>query len=407
MPVASACLWPLKRSVPGGSTMSAFRRSAVALVGACAFLQLYTPQALLPLFAAEFGASPAAVSLTVSATTLAVALTAPFAGALADVFGRRRIIVGAVFVLALPTLLIATASSLEELVLWRFAQGLLLPPIFAVAVAYIGEEWPPGEVASMIGIYTADSAFGGFLGRFLTGLAADHLGWQTAFIVLAAIDLAGAAIIARYLPSERRFVAAAGMAPSLHAMIRHLRNPRLLATFAAGFAILFAFVAIFTYVSFHLAAAPYALSPAALGSLFVVYLFGVVVTPLSGRAVTRFGRAKVAACAIALWCAALALTLIASLPAIVAGLAIAAACGFVCQALANGFLAASAGGGRSSAVGLYVTSYYTGGTIGGLLPALAFTAFGWPGVVALVIAVLVLMGTAVVPAWRARKTGRI
>ena len=364
--------------------MSAYRRSAVALVGACAFLQLYTPQALLPLFAAEFAAGPAAVSLTVSATTLAVALTAPFAGALADMFGRRRMIVGAVFLLALPTLLIATASSLEELVLWRFAQGLLLPPIFAVAVAYVGEEWPPGEVASTIGIYIAGSAFGGFLGRFLTGLAADHLGWPAAFVVLAAIDLAGAAIIARYLPPERHFVAVAGLAPSLHAMMRHFRNPRLLATFAAGFAILFAFVAIFTYVSFHLAAPPFGLSTAALGSLFVVYLFGVVVTPWSGRAVKRYGRTRVAAAAIALWCAALALTLIASLPAIVAGLAIAAACGFVCQALANGFLAVSSGGGRSSAVGLYVTSYYT-------------------GVVAMVILVLLLMAAAALPAWSREK----
>lgn len=166
----------------------------------------------------------------------------------------------------------------------------------------------------MIGIYTAGSAFGGFLGRFLTGLAADQLGWHAAFIVLAGIDLAGAAIVALYLPPERRFVAAAGVASSLHAMIRHFRNPRLLATFAAGFAILFAFVAIFTYVTFHLAAPPFGLSPAALGSLFVVYLFGVLVIPLSGRAARRYGRTRGAASAIALWCAALALTLIPLCP---------------------------------------------------------------------------------------------
>ncbi len=379
--------------------MSDARRLAVALVGLCAFLQLYAPQSLLPLFAGEFGASPAAASLTVSATTPAVALVAPFAGALADRIGRRRMIVGAVFVLALPTLLVATAGSLDELVLWRFLQGLLLPPIFAVAVAYIGEEWPADAVASVIGIYTAGAALGGFLGRFVAGIAADQLGWRAAFVVLAVIDLAGAAIIARYLPAERKFVPAASLAASLRAMGRHLANARLLATFAVGFAILFAFVAVFTYVSFHLAAPPHSLSPAALGSIFVVYLFGVVVTPSSGRAVMRFGRRRVAALAAVLWCAALALTLVASLPVIIAGLGLAAAAGFVCQALANGFLASAGGAGRSSAVGLYASTYYIGGSLGAVLPGPAYAAFGWPGCVALVIVALALMAALVLAAW--------
>lgn len=193
---------------------------------------------------------------------------------------------------------------------------------------------------------------------------------------------------------------ASGFATSLRTMARHLRNPRLLATFAVGFAILFAFVAIFTYVTFHLAGAPYSLSPTALGAIFVVYLAGALVTPWSGPAVMRFGRRRVAALTIALWCAALALTLVPSLPAIVAGLAVAAGCGFVCQALANGYLASSGGAGRSGAVGLYVTTYYIGGSIGAVLPAPAYAAFGWAGCVAMVIGVLLLMSLAVLTAWR-------
>ena len=40
---------------------------------------------------------------------------------------------------------------MRQLVVWRFVQGLLLPPIFAVTVAYIGDEWPPREVAGVAG----------------------------------------------------------------------------------------------------------------------------------------------------------------------------------------------------------------------------------------------------------------
>jgi predicted MFS family arabinose efflux permease len=376
------------------------RKLAVALVGLCAFLQLYPPQALLPLFAAEFAAGPAAVSLTLSVTALAVAVAAPFAGVLADRIGRRKIIVAAIFLMVLPTGLAATAGSLEAVLVWRALQGLLLPPIFAVAVAYIGEEWPPDEVASALGVYTAGSVLGGFSGRFIAGMAAEHLGWRGAFLVLAGIELIGALVAARYLPLERRFVPASGLVSALGTMLRHFRNPRILATFAIGFAILFSFVALFTYVGFHLAAPPYSLSPAAIGSVFVVYLLGVVMTPLSARWVGRLGRRRLAVMAATLWCAAIALTLAPALPLIFAGLALAAASGFICQTLSQGFLAATATSGRSSAIGLYVTIYYTGGSIGALAPAPAYAAWGWPGVVAMVIAVVALMAAAVAVAWR-------
>ena len=49
-------------------------------------------------------------------------------------------------------------------------------------------------------------------------------------------------------------------------MLRHLRNPKLLATYAVGFGVLFNFIATFTYVSFHLAAPPYNFSSTLLGA---------------------------------------------------------------------------------------------------------------------------------------------
>ncbi len=99
-----------RAGIRGTKRMKDPRRLAVTLVGFCAFLQLYTPQSLLPTFAVEFGLGPAAVGLLVSATTLAVAFTAPFAGVIADRFGRRRIIVASVFALVFPTVMLAASG---------------------------------------------------------------------------------------------------------------------------------------------------------------------------------------------------------------------------------------------------------------------------------------------------------
>jgi predicted MFS family arabinose efflux permease len=376
------------------------RRIAVALAGFGAFVNLYAPQSVLPLLAEEFGVGAARAGMLVTATTLAVALVAPFTGVVADVLGRKRVITAASFMLVLPTLAAALAPSLEALIAWRFVQGLLLPPIFAVTVAYIGDEWPAGEATGAVGLYIAASGFGGFFGRFMTGAIADVFGWRDGFLALAVLTLGLAVGIAVLLPPERRFAGSEGFRASAARMLRHLRRPPLVATYGIGFGVLFAFVATFTYVNFHLAAPPFGLSPTALGSIFVVYLLGSVVTPLTGRAVARFGRRALVLGLIGVWLCGLALTLAPSLPAIVVGLGVTAACGFVCQAVSTSFVAVTAGEGRSSAVGLYVTCYYIGGSVGGALPGLAWHAAGWPGCVATVAAVLLVMAVLVRRFWR-------
>jgi YNFM family putative membrane transporter len=304
--------------------------------------------------------------------------------------------------LVAPTVLVAFAATLPELVLWRFVQGLLLPPVFAVTIAYIGEEFSPVEATAVAGLYVSASSLGGFLGRFLTGVLAEHFGWKNAFLVLAAVTLACAGGVAALLPRERQFMRAAGVLSSARQMLRHLADQRLVATDAVGFGVLFTFVATFTYVNFHLAAPPYNLSPTGLGAVFVVYLLGALLSPLTGRGVARFGRRRLVVGLIALWGGGLALTLAPSLVVIIAGLALSVGCGFVCQAVATGFVAITASAGRSSAVGLYATCYYLGGSIGGVLPALTWNAAGWPGCVALVLTMLALLAVIVQVSWRDR-----
>ena len=118
------------------------RQIAVATAGFCTFLNLYSPQALLPELAREFGVGAAEISTIMTASALAIALTAPFTGALADVLGRKRVITAAMLAVVVPMAGASLASDVQALIAWRFLQGLLLPPIFAVTVAYIGDEWP-------------------------------------------------------------------------------------------------------------------------------------------------------------------------------------------------------------------------------------------------------------------------
>jgi YNFM family putative membrane transporter len=378
------------------------RQLAVGLAGYCAFINLYSPQAILPLLSSEFHASAAQVSTIITVSTLAVALTAPFTGAIADVLGRKRVIVAAMFMLAVPTVMVGLSTSLSALIFWRAVQGLMLPPIFAVTIAYIGDEWPANEATTAAGIYSSGSSLGGFSGRLVTGVFADLVGWRAGFMALAGMAFAGAIAVAFLLPVERKFVRSEGLLASGRQMLAHFRNGQLVATYAVGFGVLFNFICTFTYVSFHLAGEPYNLSASWLGAIFVVYLTGSVLTPWAGWAVGRFGRRRFMVRVIALWVAGIALTLAPSLPLIILGLAICAGCGLICQAVSTGYVTITAKVGRSSAVGLYVTSFYLGGSFGAAMGGIAWTLGGWPACVALVVAMLLVMANIVFFAWSRR-----
>lgn len=375
------------------------RRCAVILCGLSSFLDLWATQSLLPMLAQQLDATPVAVSFTVSMPPLAVALVAPWTGVIADVFGRKRIIVAAMFALIVPTVMVGFSTTLGAIVFWRFCQGLFVPPIFAGTVAYIADEFPPDEATGATGLYTAAGVFGGFLSRFLTALLAEHLGWRGAFLGLALLTTGFAVGVALLMPKERSFASAPSLMGSAAEMLQHFRNKRLVATYSVGFCVLFTLITIFTFIAFRLAAPPFLLSTAALGSLFVTYLAGVATTPLVGRGVALLGRQRLVLIALFVWAGGAGLTLVTSLTAAIAGLAIAAAFGFICQACSTSYVALTAPRGRSSAVGLYVTFYYLGGSVGGLAAGFAWTIAGWPGCVATALAVLAIVAILVRRYW--------
>lgn len=393
-----------------GSRLSA-RRIAVFLAGVAAFLDMYCTQALLPELQAHFNAGTAEVGMTVSASTLAVALLAPLVGALADRWGRKRVIVAGAMLLALPTVLLAFAPNMPIFLALRFAQGVCVPAIITVTMAYIGEEWSPRHLPEVVGLYAAGTGIGGIMGRITVAITTEYWGWQEAFILLGVLNLLVGALIWTLLPPANRFVPSGSLRETLLGFVDHLTNRVLLATCGVGFSALFAMVAAFTYVSFYLSLPPFSLSVAALGWIFLVYLLGIVMAPWSGRMTARFGPVRGIQLAVGSSLTGLGLTLVPSLWVVILGLALVSVGIFVSQTVSMSVINASVRSGRSSAVGLYTTCYYIGGSVGAVLPAVVWNSTGplggWLGCV-LMIGVVQLIPIILAlwvwrPFWQSRK----
>jgi MFS transporter, YNFM family, putative membrane transport protein len=367
------------------------RQFGVVVAGFCSFLQMYSTQPLLPMLTGIFHASKIAVSMTVTLAGFGVAVAAPIAGILADKIGRKRVIVWSAFLLAICSFAAATSPGLGMLLFWRFCQGLCTPGVFSVTVAYINDEWASGGAGAVLSSYVSGTVLGGFSCRFISGLVASHFGWRWVFIVLGVLTLAGAGAIARLLEPERHIVHALSSAGSwFGAAYTHLKNRRLLSTYCVGFCVLFSLVATFTYITFYLAAPPFNLQPAALGSIFFVYLVGAAINPLAGRAIDRIGQRKVLACGIGAGVAGIAITLLPSLWMVGLGLTICSSGVFAATTAANNFVGAAAEHNRALAVGLYAAFYYVGGSLGAAIPGYFWDLGGWPACVAFIACVQIL-----------------
>jgi YNFM family putative membrane transporter len=376
--------------------------AAAGAAGFTAFLGVYATQPLLPLLGEVFAAPKSAVVLTVTAPTVAVALASPLAGWLVHRAGHRRAVVLSLATLALPAALAAAAPSLAVLVGLRFLQGIVSACAYVALLALVSDAWRGRGVGRALSALVTGNVLGGFTGRLLAGAVAGPLGWRPAFLALAVATATTALVAWRGLP--RADPSPTGTpAPGTRlepGALQAMAAPGVVGAFAVGFAVLLSQVAVFTYVTFHLAAPPFGLGPAALGWLFTIYLVGAALTPVAGRLIDRHGPRRVLVATLALGMAGTAATLAPWLPAIVAGLAAVSTLTFVGSAATTTRLQQVARHDvHALASGLYVSLHYLGGSVGAFLPAL-LRGGGWASCVLLVLGVQAATVGVALALWR-------
>ena len=152
----------------------------LAFAGFSTFALLYNVQPLMPLFARDLAISPATASLSLSVATIVLAIAMLGAGAVADSFGRKRVMAVSIAASSLATLLGAAAPNWPSFLAFRALAGLTLAGLPAVAMAYLADELDLQAVGLGTGLYIAGSSLGGMAGRLLAATISDHWGWRPA-----------------------------------------------------------------------------------------------------------------------------------------------------------------------------------------------------------------------------------
>ena len=354
---------------------------------AAAFTTVYITQPVLPIIQNEFAVNARIASLSVSVVIFGIALAnLPF-GMIADQYPIKPIILTGGTIIAVTSLLCAITHNISILIVARFIQGIFIPSLTTCIAAYLSQSLPAARLNVVMGSYVSATVAGGLGGRLLGGWIHPPLHWRYAFVSASVLLIAATVVTVFWLPREDKKEKLESQQTSF---VQLLEQPGLLRMLAVAFGAFFVFSSTFNYLPFYLSTPPFSARTEVITLMYLAYLIGIVVGPLSGRLSNHIGSGATMVIGSLVFAAAIAATLIQSLAVIAVSLVAVCAGFFTIHAAAVGLLNRRLTSSRGRANSLYVLSYYLGGAAGITAYGYAYMSHGWVGAVVVGIAVISL-----------------
>lgn len=372
-----------------------YRRAVLALfaTGLASFNAIYCTQALMPALSEYFGATPAMSAWTVSAATGMLAFAILPASILSERFGRGRVIIISTLLAVTTGILLPFAPSIEWLIVGRGLQGLAIAGVPATAMAWLADEINGLDLPRAMGQYIAGTTLGGLLSRLIPAGVLEFSDWRWGLAANMIFAGACAIIAVILLPNQKRFTPKKlTVRGEFRAVGRHLRTPALLGLFSIAFLLMGAFVSLYDYLGYQLIEA-FDFSPGLAGSVFLLYLVGTVTSGWAGGAATRHGRAKILISGIAACMVALPLIAVPTIATTIMGTALFTGGFFIAHSISSSWVGAMAKQDRAEATGTYLTAYYLGSSLLGVVSGLFLHDFGWVIMIVFLSVLTVLAGT--------------
>lgn len=155
----------------------------------------------LPHMQTSLGATSETVNWVLTSYIVASAIAIPITGWLTDRVGRKRLFTWSVVAFTFFSVLCAIATSLEEMVLFRAAQGIAGAFIVPLSQSVLFDINPPERHARAMALFGGGIMIGPILGPVLGGWLTEYLNWRWVFLVNLPVGAIAAVMLIRTLPS--------------------------------------------------------------------------------------------------------------------------------------------------------------------------------------------------------------
>lgn len=118
-----------------------------------------------------------------TAYLLASTVSIPLYGKLSDIYGRRPFFIGGMVIFLIGSALSGTSQDMTQLIIYRAIQGLGAGALMPLAIAIIGDIFPPAERGKWTGLITAVFGLATIVGPLIGGSITDNWGWRWVFYV--------------------------------------------------------------------------------------------------------------------------------------------------------------------------------------------------------------------------------
>src|SRR5215475_4527342 len=191
-----------------GREISRHRRrmvlAACVLASSMAFIDGSALTVALPRLRAAFGTDLASVQWVLNGYVLTLASITLIGGALADVYGRGRMLAVGSLLFGLASALCALAPSVGWLIAARVLQGMAAAILTPSSLALIGAVYPKEERNRAVGVWAAASALTTAGGPVLGGWLVESFGWQSVFWINPPLALVAVGVLLVFAPKDGR-----------------------------------------------------------------------------------------------------------------------------------------------------------------------------------------------------------
>lgn len=249
---------------------------------------LYITIPLVSVFAEAFKVSITQAAWTGSAFSLSYALGFLLLGPLSDRYGRKQMIVYGLIILTVVSPIVGLFSNLTILIVLRAIQGMAAATFAPTAISYVVEVFPEEKRITATGFVSTGFLMSGIVGQVFASLVSENLGWNYVFYLLGALYLITVIVVILFLPKYPVPLIKGNRFDSFIQMGSIFKQKPLLLCYTIAITLFLSFVGMYTTLGSYLSGS-FDLNSQDILYVRCVGIFGMLVSPFSGRLVVKFG----------------------------------------------------------------------------------------------------------------------